>query len=142
MLPDLQERTRRPSAFRVDSSGADTINTIQTAVGDDSPGKYDFGYTEPPTPASETPGPSYPPSTHTSSGPVSSAEIRKLRVREWTYVATMCWSFFMNGWNDGTIGPLIPVIQRDYGLGFALVSLIFVFGCCVSQLWLSRSDFV
>ncbi|TFK87362.1 MFS general substrate transporter [Polyporus arcularius HHB13444] len=39
----------------------------------------------------------------------------------------LCFVIFMNGWNDGTTGPLLPRIQSYYGLGFASVSLIFVF---------------
>ncbi|RPD57708.1 MFS general substrate transporter [Lentinus tigrinus ALCF2SS1-6] len=34
---------------------------------------------------------------------------------------------FLAGWNDGTTGPLLPRIQVVYGIGFAVVSLIFVF---------------
>ncbi|EIW55079.1 MFS general substrate transporter [Trametes versicolor FP-101664 SS1] len=43
--------------------------------------------------------------------------------------ATLCWSLFMAGWNDGTTGPLLPRIQSVYHVGFAVVSLIFVFNC-------------
>ncbi|KAM5542669.1 hypothetical protein V8D89_003630 [Ganoderma adspersum] len=39
---------------------------------------------------------------------------------------TLCFSFFLEGWNDGTVGPLLPRIQSYYNLGFATVSLIFV----------------
>ncbi|KAM5546065.1 hypothetical protein V8D89_000191 [Ganoderma adspersum] len=39
---------------------------------------------------------------------------------------TLCYAFFLNGWNDGTTGPLLPRFQSYYGLGFATVSLIFV----------------
>jgi len=31
-------------------------------------------------------------------------------------VAALCWSFFLVGWGDGTIGPLIPPIQSEYGV--------------------------
>lgn len=27
---------------------------------------------------------------------------------------TLCWTYFLTGWNDGTIGPLLPRIQRVY----------------------------
>ncbi|EJC99148.1 MFS general substrate transporter [Fomitiporia mediterranea MF3/22] len=39
------------------------------------------------------------------------------------------WAKFMEGWNDGTAGPLLPTIQRFYKIGFTVISLIFVFGC-------------
>ncbi|GBE88612.1 MFS general substrate transporter [Sparassis crispa] len=41
--------------------------------------------------------------------------------------AALCYAFFLEGWNDGTTGPLLPTIQRHYGIGFAIVSLLFVF---------------
>ena len=31
-------------------------------------------------------------------------------------VAALCWSFFLVGWGDGTIGPLVPPIQSEYGV--------------------------
>ncbi|KAF9495023.1 MFS general substrate transporter [Pleurotus eryngii] len=43
--------------------------------------------------------------------------------------ATLCWCLFMAGWNDGTTGPLLPRIREVYNVGFAVVSLIFVFAC-------------
>lgn len=43
--------------------------------------------------------------------------------------ATLCWSLYLAGWNDGTTGPLLPRIQRVYSVNFAVVSLLFVFAC-------------
>ncbi|RPD61356.1 MFS general substrate transporter [Lentinus tigrinus ALCF2SS1-6] len=43
--------------------------------------------------------------------------------------ATLCWTLFLAGWNDGTTGPLLPRIQKVYHVGFAVVSLIFIFNC-------------
>ncbi|KAI0819203.1 MFS general substrate transporter [Trametes gibbosa] len=43
--------------------------------------------------------------------------------------ATLCWTLFLAGWNDGTTGPLLPRMQSVYHVGFTLVSLIFVFNC-------------
>ncbi|KAK0495180.1 MFS general substrate transporter [Armillaria luteobubalina] len=43
--------------------------------------------------------------------------------------AAICWCFFLEGWNDGTTGPLMPVIQESYHINFVVVSLIFVFNC-------------
>ncbi|KAI9063743.1 hypothetical protein FKP32DRAFT_667910 [Trametes sanguinea] len=39
----------------------------------------------------------------------------------------LCVCLFVNGWNDGTTGPMLPRIQENYHVGFAVVSLIFVF---------------
>ncbi|TFK46868.1 MFS general substrate transporter [Heliocybe sulcata] len=47
----------------------------------------------------------------------------------WIQFAALCWCFFLEGWNDGTTGPLIPAIQAHYHIGFAVVSLIFVTNC-------------
>ena len=30
--------------------------------------------------------------------------------------ATLCYAFFLNGWNDGTTGPLLPRFQLYYGV--------------------------
>lgn len=35
------------------------------------------------------------------------------RVQMWAFAA-LIWSFFMQGWNDGTNGPLLPAMQRNY----------------------------
>ncbi|KAJ8589362.1 MFS general substrate transporter [Rhizopogon salebrosus TDB-379] len=43
--------------------------------------------------------------------------------------ATVCFTMYLAGWNDGTTGPLLPRIQEVYRLNFAVVSLIFVFAC-------------
>ncbi|EIW55070.1 MFS general substrate transporter [Trametes versicolor FP-101664 SS1] len=50
---------------------------------------------------------------------------RKARIQ----FATLCWSIFVAGWNDGTTGPLLPRLQEVYHVGYALVSLIFVANC-------------
>ncbi|KAG9036060.1 hypothetical protein FS837_001759 [Tulasnella sp. UAMH 9824] len=30
------------------------------------------------------------------------------------YLAVLCWGFLVLGWNDGTLGPLLPTIQKNY----------------------------
>ncbi|KAJ7288976.1 major facilitator superfamily domain-containing protein [Mycena rebaudengoi] len=42
---------------------------------------------------------------------------------------TLCWTLFLIGWNDGTLGPLLPRIQQVYHVGYTIVSLLFVFQC-------------
>ncbi|KAH9886433.1 MFS general substrate transporter [Cubamyces lactineus] len=42
------------------------------------------------------------------------------------HFAALCGCLFVNGWNDGTAGPMLPRIQEHYHIGFAVVSLIFV----------------
>ncbi|KAI0343375.1 MFS general substrate transporter [Trametopsis cervina] len=48
--------------------------------------------------------------------------------RRWRLIhfVTLCYTFFLAGWNDSSTGPLLPTIQRHYGIGFAIVSLLFV----------------
>ncbi|KAG8809398.1 hypothetical protein FRC17_003459 [Serendipita sp. 399] len=53
----------------------------------------------------------------------------QMRRREKIVIAAMSFALFMAGWNDGTTGPLLPRIQRVYGVGFAVVSIIFISGC-------------
>ncbi|KAF9455360.1 major facilitator superfamily domain-containing protein, partial [Collybia nuda] len=44
-------------------------------------------------------------------------------------LAALCWCLFLAGWNDGTLGPLLPRIQEAYHIGYTIVSLLFVFVC-------------
>ncbi|KAJ7683015.1 major facilitator superfamily domain-containing protein [Mycena rosella] len=55
--------------------------------------------------------------------------LRQHVVRERIQLFALCWCLFMAGWNDGSAGPLIPRIQKVYNVGFAVVSLTFVFAC-------------
>ncbi|KAI0701345.1 MFS general substrate transporter [Cytidiella melzeri] len=43
--------------------------------------------------------------------------------------ASLCFTLFVAGWNDGTTGPLLPRMQTNYHVGYAVVSLIFIFNC-------------
>lgn len=40
----------------------------------------------------------------------------EMRRREKFVFTSMCLSLFLAGWNDGTIGPLLPRIQHVYGV--------------------------
>ncbi|KAM5537672.1 hypothetical protein V8D89_008750 [Ganoderma adspersum] len=42
---------------------------------------------------------------------------------------TLCFSIFVPGFNDGTLGPLLPRIQAVYHVGYTTVSLIFLISC-------------
>ncbi|KZV98114.1 MFS general substrate transporter [Exidia glandulosa HHB12029] len=53
------------------------------------------------------------------------AQIRIERIR----FATLCHSFFLLGWNDGSTGPLLPAIKGHYNVGFAAVSSLFIVTC-------------
>ncbi|KAF9224392.1 MFS general substrate transporter [Gyrodon lividus] len=51
------------------------------------------------------------------------------RFRGQMQFVALCWFIYLEGWNDGSNGPLLPRIQRVYGVGYVVVSLIFVFAC-------------
>ncbi|KAH7098377.1 MFS general substrate transporter [Auriculariales sp. MPI-PUGE-AT-0066] len=65
------------------------------------------------------------------------------RRKEWIQFLSLCLSLFIAGWNDGSIGPLIPRIQEYYHLGYTIVSLLFLLGCfgfmvgAFASLWLN-----
>ncbi|KAG0695920.1 MFS general substrate transporter [Suillus ampliporus] len=52
---------------------------------------------------------------------------RTQQTREKIQFVTLCWFIYLEGWNDGSNGPLLPRIQKVYGVGYGIVSLIFVF---------------
>jgi len=49
----------------------------------------------------------------------SDLKARTKRHRQWEKVqfATLCWTMYLAGWNDGSTGPLLPRIQKVYGVG-------------------------
>ncbi|KAI0631195.1 MFS general substrate transporter [Trametes polyzona] len=61
----------------------------------------------------------------TSSGKQTPAQRRKAFMQ----FAALCCSIFVAGWNDGTLGPLLPRLQEVYHVGYAVISLIFVVSC-------------
>ncbi|KAH7099833.1 MFS general substrate transporter [Auriculariales sp. MPI-PUGE-AT-0066] len=42
--------------------------------------------------------------------------------------------FFLIGWQDGSIGPLLPTIRAHFGLGFMQASTLFILQCCGAAL--------
>ncbi|KAG1903206.1 MFS general substrate transporter [Suillus fuscotomentosus] len=60
---------------------------------------------------------------------VLSARYETQRTREKIQFVTLCWFNYLGGWNDGSNGPLLPRIQKVYGVGYAVVSLIFICAC-------------
>ncbi|KAH7918670.1 MFS general substrate transporter [Leucogyrophana mollusca] len=69
--------------------------------------------------------------THDSSTQLSAsrAATTSHHLRAHIQLATLCFFLYLEGWNDGTNGPLLPRIQKVYNVGYAVVSLIFVFAC-------------
>ncbi|TEB09159.1 MFS general substrate transporter [Coprinellus micaceus] len=42
---------------------------------------------------------------------------------------SLCFSYFLIGWNSGSTGPLLPRIQSAYGVSYVVGSLIFILSC-------------
>jgi hypothetical protein len=53
------------------------------------------------------------------------------RMNRWRYVAA-CLEYFANGLNDSAPGALIPYIEHWYGIGYAVVSTIWI---CNAGMW-------
>lgn len=49
-----------------------------------------------------------------NSRPGASAVTPAMRRREKIVFAALCWALFLAGWNDGSVGPLLPRIQSHY----------------------------
>jgi hypothetical protein len=59
---------------------------------------------------------------HGDSGSVS-AITPEMRKREKWVIAAMCAALFLAGWNDGTLGPILPRIQEVYDVGLPCYTL-------------------
>ncbi|TCD69079.1 hypothetical protein EIP91_008977 [Steccherinum ochraceum] len=60
---------------------------------------------------------------------VSATQRVKQKRRGTLHLAALYWCLFLEGWNDGSTGPMLPTIQKYYNVGFAIVSLLFVVNC-------------
>lgn len=47
-----------------------------------------------------------------------------MRRKGWIQFATLCWSIYVAGWNDGTLGPLLPRLQEVYHVSGTYASAI------------------
>ncbi|KIY70510.1 MFS general substrate transporter [Cylindrobasidium torrendii FP15055 ss-10] len=116
------DRIRRPSAVRLESSA--TMS-------------YKEGHTEPSTPAyefkktpfNESVSPVELKDTPTLHNVPDAATKKKHTRTSNIHFIAVTFAFFLSGWQDGTTGPLLPVMQTHYHIGFVLVSLVFVFAC-------------
>ncbi|KAK1232469.1 hypothetical protein PQX77_004407 [Marasmius sp. AFHP31] len=117
----LSERPRRPSAMRQDSA-EDTLIELRGL------GKTVEDETPVVTPRTEVPSTSSL-VNHEQTQDQEVQQTKKQKRRAMIHLAALYYCFFLEGWNDGTLGPLLPVIQRDYQVGFAVVSLLFVTNC-------------
>ncbi|RMJ14396.1 hypothetical protein CDV36_005930 [Fusarium kuroshium] len=54
-------------------------------------------------------------------------------------LATLCLASLLNGFNDGSLGAILPYMEKDYRVGYAVVSLIFIgqgIGCLFAAIFL------
>lgn len=58
----------------------------------------------------------YPPPTLDHGHPVLDEQARLFKRRVHIHFAALCWFMFLEGWNDGTPGPLLPTIQQAYNV--------------------------
>ncbi|KAI0332816.1 MFS general substrate transporter [Cubamyces sp. BRFM 1775] len=65
--------------------------------------------------------------TSSTAPAISAVQKAVHRRKSLTHFLALCFCVFCMGWNDGTTGPMLPRIQEHYHVGFALVSLLFVF---------------
>lgn len=54
-----------------------------------------------------------------------SLNVRRMNVK----FAAVCLALFLEGWNLGATGPLIPAIQKYYHVNYTLISLVFLVQC-------------
>ncbi|KAH8822989.1 MFS general substrate transporter [Flagelloscypha sp. PMI_526] len=57
----------------------------------------------------------------------SEDKMKEYLVLEKVQLGALIFGMFSIGWNDGTLGPLIPRIQEYYHVNYTIVSLVFIF---------------
>lgn len=70
----------------------------------------------PSLPTSLAPSVRFEEETESTAPAISAAEKSRRILRGRLHFAALCWSFFLEGWNDGSTGPLLPTIQRSYNV--------------------------
>lgn len=113
MSKHLSERTRRPSAITRTSSA------IHPGGGEISkdPIRQDSNTS---AQASSTSLPVLP--FGSANATVSRLADKQFRRTSMIQFVTLCWCVFVEGWSDGSTGPLLPVIQRDYHVRSYIIS--------------------
>ncbi|KAH8104025.1 MFS general substrate transporter [Cristinia sonorae] len=60
---------------------------------------------------------------------VSAAQKAAYQRKSRLHLAALFWCLFLEGWNDGSTGPMLPTAQKYYNVNFAIISLVFVLNC-------------
>lgn len=106
----VESRFNRPTTGLPRSSGASVISLLPMAT--KTPGAPDRADMQTPLAPS-----------HDAVDAVQSLKIPPMN--RWRYIAA-CSMCFANGLNDSAPGALLPYMETDYNIGYAIVSLIFV----------------
>ncbi|KAH9847459.1 MFS general substrate transporter [Lenzites betulinus] len=64
--------------------------------------------------------------TSSTTPAISAAQKAVYKRKSLIHFLALCCCVFCMGWNDGTTGPMLPRIQANYHVNFAVVSLLFV----------------
>ncbi len=106
----LSERSRPPSAHQADSAaGTIASSTINISV---------------PVLRTQSATSSVASRNHVTQLEVSepAMEVTKTQKRQCAlHFAALCWSLTLGGWNDGSVGPLLPVRQDHYSVSQSIV---------------------
>lgn len=78
---------------------------------------------EPPTTAYSSAGPSGM-SIDDSQVEITAAQAAMNRRKSAVHFFALCYSMFLEGWNDGTVGPLLPTFQEYYHVSEPLTTQI------------------
>lgn len=66
-----------------------------------------------------SPPPIYPPTAVAEVNPaITGAQVKVYRQQSHIHFAALCWFMLTQGWNDGTPGPFLPVMQGYYHVRF------------------------
>ncbi|KAK7463071.1 hypothetical protein VKT23_007657 [Stygiomarasmius scandens] len=115
-----KEHIKRPTTLRTDTGDESLTATLRDeSTSDDGNSPKEKMINDPTTPTTTEAAPSL------TLENVENTE-NKTSPREWLYFGALLWSFLLLGWNDGSIGPLLPRIQGAYNVGYTIVSLLFV----------------
>ncbi|EEB89977.1 hypothetical protein MPER_11875, partial [Moniliophthora perniciosa FA553] len=109
--------TRRPSAVRHDSV-AETILTTKTT---------EEGITASVTRESVLPVLDF--SEDAAQSRTMGQLTKKQKNRAMLHLAALYWCFFLEGWNDGSVGPFASCYSTGLSIGFEVVALLFVTNC-------------
>ena len=69
--------------------------------------------------------PIIPPGNFTTALPSAAADTKKERRVEMMSLCALFWAIFLEGWNDGTNGPMLPAIQKHYSVCISFSCFIF-----------------